>query len=109
MEEYMMTIKKKGVISPNCQMILPVTTLEHLRQLRIHPGISTQMVEAEEYLRAVLTRGLPLMAWQPGGILFLLRLETKGRSQRVYDGKAGEQRITEAGFEEEPVGGSVGW
>ena len=38
------------------------TTLEHLIQLRIRPGVSTRKVEAEASLRSVLPRGLPAVA-----------------------------------------------
>ena len=39
-----------------------ITTLENLRQPRIHPGVSTNMGEAVEYLREILPRGLPAVA-----------------------------------------------
>ena len=54
MEEQGVMDKKNGVISPKSQMILLGNTLEHLTQLRISPGISTQIGEAAEALRAVL-------------------------------------------------------
>ena len=53
---------KRGVISPNDQMILPVTSLKYLIQLRIRLGMSTKIVKEAADLRAVLPRGLPTMA-----------------------------------------------
>ena len=97
MEEQAIMYFKNGVISPKSQMILLRTTLEHLSQLRISPGVSTQMGEGLEALRAVLPIWLPVVAYQPGGILLLLRLVTKVRSQRVYYGeKCGKQRTVTA-------------
>ena len=49
--------------------------------------MSTHTGEASVDLREVLSIGLPAVAYQPGGTLLLLRLGTKGSSQRVYDGK----------------------
>ena len=53
---------KMGVISTNCQMILPGTTLEHLTQMKILPGVSTQTLKLVAALRAVFTIGLTTMA-----------------------------------------------
>ena len=54
MEEQATMYFKNGVISPKSQMILLRTTLGHLCQLRIIPGMSTQMGEAAAALREVL-------------------------------------------------------
>ena len=65
-------------------MILPGTTLEHLSQVSILQGMSTNMSEAAASLRSVLLGGIPDVAQQPG---LPLRLGMKGRIQRVYDGE----------------------